>query len=284
MKRAVLVTGVSSGIGLSSARALLSTGYRVFGSVRSAEDAQRLQRELGPDFMPLQFDVTHAADRERAIAAIAQQLGATRLAALVNNAGIAVAGPFLHVPLEQLRYQMEVNFFAAAALCQLCAPLLGTDPSRTGPPGRIVQISSVSGKFAYPYMAPYAASKHALEALSESLRVELMPYGIRVVVIGPGAIRTPIWGKTSFEAYSQTPYASSLALMAAAVNQLSSSGLAPELIGGLVAEVVSCDHPYERYAPVPGNSFSQILAKWIPRRWMDRIMAKRLGLDRSFPG
>jgi hypothetical protein len=193
--KSVVVTGSSTGIGWGAAKLLIKKGFRVFGSVRKAADGERLVKEFGPNFVPLLFDVTDQAAVNIAADQVSAALGGETLFGLVNNAGIAVAGPVLYLKIDEFRHQLEVNVTGQVITTQAFAPLLGADRSRKGKPGRIVMISSVGGRNATPFMAPYNASKFALEGLSESLRRELMLFGIDVIVIAPGAVATPIWAK-----------------------------------------------------------------------------------------
>jgi len=184
--KSVVVTGSSTGIGWGIAKVLIGKGFRVFGSVRKAEDGERLRKEFGPNFVPLYFDVTDAAAVAKGADQVAAALGGEMLSGLVNNAGIAVAGPLLYVKIDEFRHQIEVNLTGQLIVTQAFAPLLGADRSRKGEPGRIVMISSVGGKNASPFVGPYNASKFALEGLSESLRRELMLFGIDVIIVAPG--------------------------------------------------------------------------------------------------
>src|SRR5262249_47315029 len=174
-------------------KVLIASGFHVFGSLRKQTDADRLSKEFGANFTPLIFDVTD----EAAVAAGARQveaaLGGETLFGLVNNAGIAVPGPLLYTKIDDFKQQIEVNLTGQLIVSQALAPLLGADRSRKGVPGRIVMISSVGGKNASPFVGPYNASKFALEGMSESLRRELMLFGIDVVIVAPGAVATPIW-------------------------------------------------------------------------------------------
>ena len=193
--KSVVVTGASTGIGFACSKLLLARGFRVFGSVRNPLDAERLRTELGANFTPLLFDVTDEAAVKAAAGEVRAALGGEALAGLVNNAGIAVAGPVTELPIAEFRRQMEVNVIGPVIATQAFAPLLGADPARSGAAGRIVMISSVAGRNGNPLMAPYSTSKHAVEGLSESLRRELMLFGIDVIIIAPGAVKTPIWAK-----------------------------------------------------------------------------------------
>ncbi|MBA4210573.1 MAG: oxidoreductase, partial [Parvibaculum sp.] len=193
--KSVVVTGVSTGIGNAAARVLAKKGFRVFGSVRKEADAAALKKDLGESFVPLVFDVTDEAGVARAAAEVRAALGGEKLAGLVNNAGIAVSGPLIDLDPDEFRKQMEVNVTGPFLVTQAFAPLLGTDRALKGEPGRIVNISSVAGIRAMPFLGPYAASKFALEGFSEALRRELMMFGIDVVVIGPGPVKTAIWDK-----------------------------------------------------------------------------------------
>ncbi len=166
----VVVTGVSSGIGHAITVDLTEQGYHVFGSVRTQEDADRVQAEFGERFMPLIFDVTDGDAVRRAADQVTAVAGEIGLAGLVNNAGIAVGGPLMHLPIDEMRRQLEVNVVGVLQVTQAFLPLLGAQPDPPFESGRIVNISSVSGHIAYPFMGPYAASKHALEAMTDSLR------------------------------------------------------------------------------------------------------------------
>jgi NAD(P)-dependent dehydrogenase (short-subunit alcohol dehydrogenase family) len=199
MAKSVVVTGTSTGIGWGIAAILVQKGFQVFGTVRAQVDADRLQTEFGSAFMPLIMDVTDQPAVVRAAEQVRQSLGQANLFGLVNNAGISVAGPLLHMPLSEFRRQLEVNLVAPLLVTQAFAKLLGTDRKREGGPGRIVNISSVGGKLGPPFLGAYAASKHGLEGMSESLRRELMLYGIDVIIIGPGYVNTPILNKAEAE-------------------------------------------------------------------------------------
>ena len=208
--QSVVITGVSTGIGWATAKLLLDRGFRVFGSVRKPADADRLKGEFGANFVPLLFDVTDEAAVLAAAREVRAALDGETLAGLVNNAGIAVAGPLLRTAADEFRRQMEINVIGPIISTQAFAPLLGADPSLKGPKGRIVMISSVAGKNGNPLSSAYSASKHAIEGLSESLRREMMLFGIDVIIVAPGAVKTPIWGKADdvdVSAYQNSPYA-----------------------------------------------------------------------------
>lgn len=202
--RSVVITGASTGIGWASAKMLLDRGFRVFGSVRKQADADRLKGEFGANFTPLIFDVTDEAAVLAAAREVRGALNGETLTGLVNNAGIAVSGPVLELAADEFRRQMEVNFIGPIIATQAFGPLLGSDPALKGPKGRIVMISSVAGKNGNPMTSAYSASKHAIEGLSESLRRELMLFGIDVIIIAPGAVKTPIWSKA--EEVDISPY------------------------------------------------------------------------------
>ncbi|HWE05100.1 MAG TPA: SDR family NAD(P)-dependent oxidoreductase, partial [Rhizomicrobium sp.] len=186
--KSVVVTGASTGIGWGCAKVLVEKGFHVLGSVRKEADAERLRKEFGGNFTPLFFDVTDEAAVKQAASATASDLGNEPLFGLVNNAGIAVAGPLLYLEVDELRRQLEVNVTGQLIVTQAFAPLLAEHVSEQNRAGRIVMISSVGGKNASPFVGPYNASKFALEGFSESLRRELMPLGIDVIVVAPGAV------------------------------------------------------------------------------------------------
>src|SRR5271154_6852349 len=278
--RSVVVTGASTGIGWATAKLLLARGFRVFGSVRKAVDADRLKSEFGPNFTPLLFDVTDEAAVLSAAREVRTALGGETLAGLVNNAGIAVAGPLLELPIEQFRLQMEINVIGPVLAVQAFGPLLGSDPELKGPKGRIVMISSVAGKSGSPLSSAYAASKHAIEGLSESLRRELMLFGIDVIIVAPGAVKTPIWSKAEevdISAYKNSPYLPALEKVRAFMLNLSKIGLPPETIAERIAEALTAAHPKVRYSIAP-DPMRHLITGLLPKRMVDRIIARRLGL------
>jgi NAD(P)-dependent dehydrogenase (short-subunit alcohol dehydrogenase family) len=278
--RSVVVTGTSTGIGWGTAKVLIAHGFRVFGSVRKIADAERLGAEFGDRFVPLLFDVTDQAAVKAAAAQVRAELAGEKLAGLVNNVGVAIAGPLLELPIEEFRHQIDVNLTGVVIATQAFTPLVGTDRTLTGDPGRIVNISSVGGKNAVPFLAPYAASKFALEGLSESLRRELLPFGIDVIIVAPGAVATPIWNKAEqidVRPYLNTPYATALERMRAYMLTLGKQGLPPERIGEAVLHALTAAKPKVRTTVTP-RPFEDFLARNLPKRVVDRMIGGRLGL------
>jgi NAD(P)-dependent dehydrogenase (short-subunit alcohol dehydrogenase family) len=278
--RSVVVTGTSTGIGWGTAKVLIAHGFRVFGSVRKTADAERLAAEFGERFVPLLFDVTDEGAVKAAAAQVRAELAGEKLVGLVNNAGVAVAGPLLELPIAEFRHQIEINLIGVVITTQAFAPLVGTDRALNGDPGRIVNISSVGGKNAVPFLAPYAASKFALEGLSESLRRELLPFGVDVIVIAPGAVATAIWSKAEqvdITPYLNTPYAAPLERVRAYSLSLAKIGLPPERIGEAVLHALTTAKPKVRTTVTP-RPFQDFLVRALPKRVVDRMIGGRLGL------
>jgi NAD(P)-dependent dehydrogenase (short-subunit alcohol dehydrogenase family) len=278
--RSVVITGASTGIGWATAKLLLDRGFRVFGSVRKQEDADRLKAEFGANFTPLTFDVTDEAAVLAAAREVRGELEGETLAGLVNNAGIGLAGPVLELSVDQFRRQMEVNVIGPVIATQAFGPLLGADPSLHGPKGRIVMISSVAGKNGNPLASAYSASKHAIEGLSESLRREMMLFGVDVIIIAPGAVKTPIWSKTDDvdpSRYSNSPYLPALEQVRKFVTHLADIGLPPEKIAERIADALTSASPKVRYSITP-DPMRHLITAVLPKRMVDRIIAKRLGL------
>lgn len=283
-KGAVVVTGVSSGIGRAVADVLIARGYRVFGSVRTVADGERVARDIGGDrFNPLLFDVTDPSAIGEAAHSVAATLGGGMLAGLVNSAGIAVSGPLLHQSADEFARHLEINVTGPFNVTQAFAPLLGADRARQGEPGRIVVVSSISGGLATPFLGAYAASKHAVEGYADSLRRELMLHGIDVVIVAPGAVRTPIWDKAEREdagRYAHTPYAEALAGMRSYMVANGRNGLDPEQVGRVVADALFARNPLAHQPVLKGRFANWTLPRSMPRRVLDRILVRQMGLGR----
>lgn len=282
--KTAVVTGASTGIGWGCVKILAARGFHVFGSVRKQADADRLRHEFGASFTPLLFDITDEAAVKEGARTVEAKLNGQVLAGLVNNAGIAVSGPLLHIEPAELALQLEVNVVSQLTVTQAFAPLLGAAPdARPARPGRIVMMSSVGGRVAHPFVGPYSASKFALEGLSESLRRELMIYGVDVILVAPGAVATPIWDKAEavdVARFADTPFAGPIKNVRAYMLKLGHAGLAPDRIGETVHTALTAARPKARYVVTP-----QPLTNWLsanlPKRTVDRIVASRLGLKRE---
>jgi NAD(P)-dependent dehydrogenase (short-subunit alcohol dehydrogenase family) len=278
--KSVVITGASTGIGWATAKLLLDRGFRVFGSVRKQADADRLKGEFGANFTPLIFDVTDEAAVLAAAREVRNALDGETLSGLVNNAGIAVAGPVLELAADEFRRQLDVNVIGPIIATQAFGPLLGSDPSLKGPRGRIVMISSVAGKNGNPLTSAYSASKHAIEGLSESLRRELMLFGIDVIIVAPGAVKTPIWSKAEevdISAYQNSPYFPALKGMRKYMLKLGETGLPAEKIAERIAGALRSANPRVRYQITP-DPMRYLMMAILPKRMLDRIIAKRLRL------
>ncbi len=284
--KSVVVTGASTGIGHGAAKVLTGQGIRVFGSVRKAADGERLKRELGPNFFPLLFDVTDEPAVKAAAGDVGALLSGQPLLGLVNNAGIAVPGPLLYLGSDEVRHQLEVNVIGQMIVTQAFAPLLRAQTRDGAKPGRIVMISSVGGRIATPFMGPYNASKFAIEALSDSLRRELLPLGIDVIVVAPGAVATAIWEKADaldISRYDNTPYAAALGRLKQEAVKSGRKGLSEETLGRAIHKALTVPKPRARYVVTP-DPLQYLLAVNLPKRVLDRIVANRLGLRPQHDG
>ena len=211
------------------------------------------------------------------------QLNGETLFGLVNNAGVAVPAPLMYQPIDDFRKQMEINLIGQLIVTQAFIPLLGSDHSLHGNPGRIINISSVGGKNGGPFLGAYSASKHALEGLSESLRRELMLYGIDVIIVAPGSVATPIWDKAEnedFSMYDNTEYTESARQVQKYMIEDGRRGYPPEKVGEVVFHALTTPKPRVRYAVIPGSSIRRIIQMLLPKRMVDGIIAKNLGFKR----
>ena len=191
----VVITGVSTGIGYSTAQILCEADYIVYGSVRNNKDAERVSNQLGKNYYPLIFDVTDKTEIQNAANKVKEDLkDGEYIHGLINNAGVAMGGPISIIETKIFRKQFDINFFGLIDVTKSFLPMLGVN-SKIKNKGKIINISSISGKRANPFVAPYSASKFALEAFSDSLRRELIIYGVDVILIEPGPIKTAIWDK-----------------------------------------------------------------------------------------
>lgn len=271
------------GIGWGVAKVLLAKGFKVLGSVRREVDGDRLRSEFGSGFTPLRMDITDVDSIAHAARVTVAQIGSSTLFGLVNNAGVAVPGPLLQQPLDEFRKQMDVNVMGQLAVIQAFAPLLGTDLTRLGVPGRIVNITSTSGKIGSPFLGAYTASKHAMEGLSESLRRELMPYGIDVIVVAPGPVSTAIWDKAEqadLIHYSSTDYSVALESFRRFSVEAGRKGLPPERLGKAVYIALTTKGPKTRYVVVPNKLTDWTIPSLLPPRVIDKFIAKQMRLTR----
>ena len=279
----VVVTGVSTGIGWGITKVLVSKGFRVFGSVRKQVDADRLQKEFGNGFVPLMMDITDADAVHRAAEKVGSMIGSRNLAGLVNNAGIVVSGPLLHLRPSEYRRQLDVNMVSPLVVIQAFAPLLGTDRKRQGPPGRIVNITSSGAKVPIPLLGAYSASKSGLEGMSDVLRLELMLFGIDLVMIEPGFVNTTMYDKGEKEDLSEfkpTEYWNAVQNFQKFIVAGGRKGFSPERLGEAVHLALSTTKPKARYAVIKERFKNWTLPRLLPARMLDAQLAKLLGLTK----
>jgi NAD(P)-dependent dehydrogenase (short-subunit alcohol dehydrogenase family) len=273
----VLVTGASTGIGYASAAALAEKGYHVFAGVRSEADGERIRAESGGKLEPLRLDVANAGQIADAVAHVTSVAGKAGLRGLVNNAGIGVAGPLEFIPMEDFTRQMSVNLHGLLAVTQAFLPLLRLAS------GRLCLVSSTNGFLAVPFMGPYSASKFAVEAIGDCLRVELAPWKIRVSLVQPGATDTPIWEKATAdnEAMLARMPAECMELYGAAIDKLRGEaeklarGASPvRAVSDCVVHAITAKRPKTRYRCAKGANLAWVLARWLPDTWRDAIISK----------
>ena len=277
----VVITGVSTGIGYSSAKILCDSGYRVFGSVRKQEDAEKITSEFGANFTPLIFDVTDSKGiQENAQIVKAELIPGEALAGLVNNAGVAMGGPINLIDTDVFRKQFEVNFFGLIEVTKTFLPMLGA-VKNSMQQGKIINISSVSGRRAHPFVAPYTASKFAVEAFSDALRREMLLYGVDVILIEPGPIKTAIWDKVpdlDDNEFTGTDYEHSLRKFYKMFIEMGKKGFDADIIGNRVKEILQDPSPKTRHVITPNRFINFTLPGILPDRIFDKLVGKGLGL------
>ena len=273
----ILVTGAAKGIGKACVIRLARAGHRVFAGVRKAEDGQVLAGEV-PGIVPVILEITNNEQVTALRGTLEKELGSSGLDGVVNNAGIAVAGPLEFLPLDALRTQLEINVIGQIAVTQAVLPLIRRAR------GRIVNIGSVSGRSALPMTGPYAASKFAMEALTDALRVELKPWGIEVVIIEPGVIATPIW-ETSIAAAQKLSgampqqaleyYGRIIEGVTKRAVSGTARGLPPDRVAQAVEHALFAKKPRTRYV-VGRDARARLLLERLPDRARDAIIARKL--------
>ncbi len=276
MNPSVVVTGASTGIGKATALQLARHGFKVFAGVRKDVDAEALKREGIAGLEPVKLDVADAASIAQAREVVTAAVGDAGLNGLVNNAGVAVTAPVEFVPLDELRRQLEVNVIAQVAVTQAFLPALRKAK------GRVVNISSIGGRVSAPLFGPYSASKFALEALSDSLRRELRPFGMHVAVVQPGAIATPIWDKSTavaLETIDKLPplarelYGTLITGTMKFAKQMGQKGAPPERVADAVEHALTADPPHTRYLVGTDAKIQAAVASWLSDRVLDAAMA-----------
>lgn len=274
--KSVLITGASTGIGESCALGLEARGFRVFAGVRKAEDAAALEAKSKGNLIPVFIDVSDPQSIAEAVPQVVQH--SQTLHGLVNNAGIAISAPVEFMPLEELRRILEVNTIGQVAVTQAFLPLLR--PTQ----GRIVMMSSISGKVSAPFFGAYSASKFALEALSDSLRRELKPWGMQVAIVEPGNIRTPIWNKgaawgehmkANLPEQAHQLYSRQLEGILHYVRAQDGIGTPPEAVAQVVEHALTAPNPRIRYVVGQDAQMAAYLLKLLPDWAIDRFMAMR---------
>ena len=279
--KAIVVTGCSTGIGRSVAERFVKRGYRVFGSVRRTEDGDKLRKELGDFFTPLLFDVRDDAAVGRAAEEVRSVVKDGGLSGLVNNAGVAAPGPLMYLTAEEFRLPFEVNVMGTLNVTRAFLPLLGAREDCPHPPGRIVNVSSISGWYTFPFNTPYCVSKHGLEALSDGLRRELGVYGIDVVVIVPGAIRTPIWNKVEeldVSRFKGSVYYASIESAKKLRVEAGKKSVPVDRVSDAIQKALESPRPKTRYRITGSPLREWFVPRSLPDRWLDRLLWRMIRL------
>ena len=280
----VVVTGASTGIGAACALDCAGRGMTVFAGVRDPLAGESLAAKGGPSLIPIMLDVTDEQSIMRSTEVVQRVVGEGGLGGLVNNAGIVIGSPLEVIPLSQLRKQLEVNVIGQIAVTQAFLPLL-----RRGR-GRIVNMGSIAGRGTIPLLGPYSASKFALEALTDALRMELQPWGIQVSIIEPGAIATPLWEKSAKEARdieasvseeAKALYGEAVVRIRAAIAQAAKRAIAPEAVVRAVHHALTAARPHTRYLVGSDAKLRAWMVKWLPDRIQDSLLAWALKYPRE---
>jgi NAD(P)-dependent dehydrogenase (short-subunit alcohol dehydrogenase family) len=281
--RTVVITGASTGIGAACAIHLDRLGYRVFAGVRKTEDGLALQKDCSDQLVPIELDVTDLATIQKAHALVSESTGSDGLYGLINNAGIAVVGPLEAVPIADFRQQLEVNVIGQVAVTQKFLPLIRRAR------GRIINMGSIAGLSTMPLMGPYSASKFALEAITDALRLEVQQWGIHVSIIEPGAIATPIWNKSATEAAEREAgigqelrslYQPMVVAVRKIVGEASKRAVSSDTVAKVVEAALTASTPRTRYLVGSDAKLRALMVKLLPDRLSDGMLTWILKLPR----
>lgn len=272
MSKMICITGASSGLGWDMSHHLHREGHEILATVRKREDEKKLHESLGSDRLKVfLMDISKDEQVLQASQEISKYLGDRPLDVLINNAGIVAPGPIMYLSMDELRQQFEVNVFGLVHFSQKMLPLL----TRSKHP-KIVNISSVSGLITSPFTAAYSASKFAVEALSDGMRRELSPFGIQVVVVQPGPVKTPIWGKNMSvsEKYAHTPYGPLLDQAQQVIKNTEKDAISASRVSDLVSRIVQSRHPRTRYIVAKRAWVYWVFSRMVPDKWLDKLLVR----------
>ena len=279
--QSVVITGASTGIGEACALRMDGQGWRVFAGVRKDADGQALKAKASDNLTPIILDVTEQPSINTSAETVNAAVGESGLAGLVNNAGVGIGGPLEFISVDELRRQLEVNVIGQIAVTQAFMPLIRKAT------GRIVNMGSIGGRMATPFLGPYNASKFAMEALTDSLRQELHPWGIHVSIVEPGSIATPIWDKSKAavddlkEALPEEAmmlYGDTVEAIEKALVEFEAAGIPPDNVAKFVEHALTAKTPRTRYVVGRDAQIQRMLVKWAPDRVRDGLVRRQLGL------
>jgi short-subunit dehydrogenase len=273
----ILISGASTGIGRACATHLAGRGHAVWAGVRSQSSFDQLTRLNIKGLWPIFLDVTDSSSIASAFSMIKKKSGTIH--GLINNAGIALYGPVEGLPMEDWRRQFDINFFGAIELTKTCLPLIRESK------GRVINMSSIAGRIASPFLGPYACSKFALEAFSDSLRREVRKYGVKVSIVEPGPIQTPIWEKSQGEIQERSDglsaevmevYGTSMDRFYKAMKQAADTAVPVEVVVKAVEHALTARSPQTRYPVGRGVGFMARVSNVLPDSWMDQMLRSRV--------
>ena len=275
LNKSILITGCSTGIGAALVLEYLKQGFLVFGSIRDKKMEPLLKEKYGKNFIPLVFDVTNYSQISKAYKKVKLKLRGANLGILINNAGIAQLGPVEHISSEEFDLHLRTMVLGAFNCVQIFLPLLGTENRLT--PGKVINISSGGGSIGQPFMASYCSSKHALEGFSESLRRELLIYGIKVIIIAPRAFKTAIWEKSNVDKrasdFRKTVYSQAFSKFTGFIKDASKEGQDVKVLARKIYKISTLTKPKVKYSMGP-SGLQFFLIRTLPKKLIDKILGK----------
>ena len=275
LNKSILITGCSTGIGAALVLEYLTQGFIVFGSIRDKKMEPLLKKKYGNNFIPLVFDVTNYSQISKAYKKVKLKLRGANLGILINNAGIAQLGPVEHISSEEFDLHLRTMVLGAFNCVQIFLPLLGTENRLT--PGKVINISSGGGSIGQPFMASYCSSKHALEGFSESLRRELLIYGIKVIIIAPRAFKTAIWEKSNVDKrasdFRKTVYSQAFSKFTGFIKDASKEGQDVKVLARKIYKISTLTKPKVKYSMGP-SGLQFFLIRTLPKKLIDKILGK----------